>query len=90
MTGPLSGKGDIILHYTLASPLPGKYRVRLEGKAGAPVSFSAQLQDGTSGKIVLGDEHGFVFSDHSGEQTLTLTIGDAGWQLDALVISEVQ
>lgn len=90
VTGPLSGKGDIILHYTLMSPSQGQYEVRLVGKAGAPVSFSVQHQDGTSGTIALGDKHGFVFSAHAGEQTLILTTSSAGWQLDKLVITEVQ
>jgi hypothetical protein len=39
---------------------------------------------------VLGDEYSFIFSANAGEQTLTLTTRDAGWQLDELVFTEVQ
>lgn len=88
VTGPMSGQGDITLHYTLKSPSPGQYEVRLIGKAGAPVSFTVQHQDGTSGTSVLGAEYGFVFSAHAGEQTLTTS--GAGWQLDKIVFTRVQ
>ncbi len=81
VTGPLSGQGDFTLHYMMKSPSPGQYEVRLIGKAGAPMSYTVQHQDGTSGTSVLGDEHRFVFLAHAGEQTLTT--GSAGWQLDS-------